>query len=115
MIDYYIETEYRKFVNRAADFSFAETIISSYDLKMASKKYKFNLVPKVASELDVVGTVELMSTDEEAYRLWTKTIAKIIKAQEDILRLTSDGAKSKSANLSSVELVVEAAIKSRNV
>jgi hypothetical protein len=33
----------------------------------------------VASELDVVGAVELMATDEEAYRLWTKAIEKIIK------------------------------------
>ena len=112
--EYTLVTDYRKFVNQTSAFSFAETMASSYDLKQAAKKFKFCLVPKVASELNVIGTVELMATDQEAYRLWTKAISTVIDALENVKSLTTDSsAQAKAAKITSVESVVEAAIKSQ--
>lgn len=39
----------RKFTNHSSEFTLAETLMSSYDLKQAAKKFKFCLTPKVTS------------------------------------------------------------------
>ena len=49
----------RKFSNHTSDFGMADTMISSYDLKTASKKFKFCLSPKVKSLLSLVSCVIL--------------------------------------------------------
>ncbi len=65
--EYAVETDYRKFgrnivtpqagirgaVIGQSDFSMIEIMRSPYDLKEASKKFKFALIPKVYSHFDI--------------------------------------------------------------
>ena len=121
--EFKIELDYRKFSRESnsmrdgirgsvlgqSDFTAAEIMASSYKLKEASRKYKFALLPKVFSELVALETLELMATDHDAYQAWTKSIGKVIKAQEEMRDNEVLMATSTSRAVTKVEAVVQAA------
>ena len=64
------------------EFSMITVMSSSYDLKEAVKKYRFMLYPKVQSELHPLPAGEFMASDEQTYRLWVKSLQRVIRALE---------------------------------
>lgn len=121
--EFKLELDYKKFVHDSSgfregirgsmlgqsDFSAAQLIASSYNLKEASRKYKFALLPKVLSELAALETLELMATDQESYQAWTRSFEKVIKAQEEMRDNEVLMATSTSRVVTKVEAVVQAA------
>ena len=61
------------------DFSVSDILSSDYDLKYASKNFKFALVPKVSSELVAVDISEFIAHDETAYNQWITAISAVIE------------------------------------
>jgi hypothetical protein len=52
---------------------------SDYDLVDAVKKYRFMLVPRVFSELSPLPIGDFMASDEQAYKLWVKSLSRVIR------------------------------------
>eukprot|EP01035_Chromulina_nebulosa_P020426 gene20426-26506_t len=95
-----IETDYNKFEKKVSslrrvltstlvgndEFTLSDIMSSDYDLKYASKNYRFALIPKVVSELSLHSITELMAQDEEAYNLWTSALRTVIEAYHIIAK-----------------------------
>lgn len=68
----------------AGEFSVATLMTSEYDLKEASKKFRFVMHPKVQSELQPLQVAEFMANDEQSYKLWVKAIGRVIRCLEEL-------------------------------
>jgi len=90
------------------DFSVADIMSSEYDLKYASKNFKFALVPKVSSELVAVDISEFIAHDENSYNQWISAISTVINAYSE---LASSPSLEQTMRMGSadVETVVQAA------
>ena len=110
--DYTVTTDYRRFehhfnVHGQTDFTLTDRMRSPYNLREASEKFKFALLPKVSSELSPLPNIIVMATDEEAFEQWLKTFAKVSGAYEELCR--RNGGRDASIGAHHVESMVEAA------
>lgn len=115
--DYTVTTDNRRFEHHfnvlgQADFSIADRIRSPYNLREASEKFKFALIPKVSSELSPLPNIVLMATDEEAFDQWLQIFAKVSGAYEELVRRT--GGRDASIGAYHVESMVEAAANAKS-
>lgn len=79
-----------------------------YDLKFASKNYKFALIPKVSSELIVSEVHEFLAQDEESFIAWTSAFNTVINAYKAIANAPSVEDTMRTG-IADVETVVQAA------
>eukprot|EP01035_Chromulina_nebulosa_P021236 gene21236-27515_t len=119
-----IETDIKKFENKVIslrsvltstivgndEFTISDIMSSDYDLKYASKNYRFALIPKVASELTLQTVIELVAHDEKAYNQWIAALRTVIEAY-DILAENPTVEQTMRVGTSSVDTVVLAANK----
>jgi len=97
----------RKLVSGQGEFSVATLMTSEFDLKEASKKFRFVMHPKVQSELQPLQVAEFMANDEQSYKLWVKAIGRVIRCLEELdANPTVEATMRANAD---VELVVNAA------
>lgn len=97
----------RSAVTGQGEFSVATLATSEYDLVEAVKKYRFLLVPKILSELSPLPIGDFMASDETAYKLWTKSLGRVIDAYEE-LEENKDSQATMSGN-ANIESMVQAA------
>jgi hypothetical protein len=79
-----------------------------YDLKYASKNFKFALIPKVSSELVVSEVHEFLAQDEESFIAWTSAFNTVINAYKAIANAPSVEDTMRTG-IADVETVVQAA------
>ena len=79
-----------------------------YDLKYASKHFKFALIPKVSSELVVSEIHEFMAHDEDSFNAWTSAFSTVINAYKAIANSPSVEDTMRTG-VADVETVVQAA------
>lgn len=97
----------RKLISGQGEFSVATLMTSEFDLKEASKKFRFVMHPKVQSELQPLQVAEFMANDEQSYKLWVKAIGRVIRCLEELdANPTVEATMRANAD---VELVVNAA------
>lgn len=97
----------RKIMTGQGEFSLTTLMSSDYDLKEASKKFRFIIHPKVQSELQPLQVAEFMANDEQSYKLWVKAIGRVIRCLEELdANPTVEATMRANAD---VELVVNAA------
>lgn len=97
----------RKLLTGQGEFSVTTLMTSEYDLREASKKFRFIMHPKVHSELQPLQAAEFMANDEQSYKLWVKAIGRVIRCLEELdANPTVESTMRANAD---VELVVNAA------
>lgn len=117
-----LETDHRKYAKNVTslgstmksamigneDFSMMDLLNSEYDLQLASRNYKFGLLPKVSSELSASTVYEFVSYDEKNYKQWTATLGKVVNAYDAIAAMP-DIEHTIRVGSADVEMVVQAA------
>eukprot|EP01038_Epipyxis_sp_PR26KG_P004345 gene4345-6149_t len=90
------------------DFSMSDLLTSEHDLQLASKNYKFGLLPKVSSELMASTHHEFLAHDERAYSQWVTALKTVIDAY-DLIAATPTIEHTIRIGAADVEMVVQAA------
>lgn len=62
------------------DFAMSDLLTSKDDLQLASRAFKFGLVPKVSSELTASVVHEFLAHDEKLYSQWTDTMGSVVRS-----------------------------------
>lgn len=96
------------------DFSMTDLLTAKDDLQLASRSFKFGLVPKVSSELAASVVHEFLAHDEKLYSQWTSTISAIISAYNEIATMPSIE-QTIRVGTADVEMVVQAANNSTGI
>eukprot|EP01036_Dinobryon_divergens_P024595 gene24595-33063_t len=90
------------------DFAMSDLLTSKDDLQLASRSFKFGLVPKVSSELTASVVHEFLAHDEKLYSQWTDTMGIVVSAYNEIAAMPSIE-QTIRVGTSDVEMVVQAA------
>jgi len=57
-----------------SEFSVLDIATSDYDLVLASKKFRFFLIPRIINEIKPLKMTEFMCTDEASYKKWINAL-----------------------------------------
>jgi hypothetical protein len=70
--------------DNSRDFAMTDLLSSTSDLPYAAKHFRFALLPRAATELQVADSFEMLAPDESSYKEWTSTLAAVIGACEEL-------------------------------
>eukprot|EP01038_Epipyxis_sp_PR26KG_P007670 gene7670-10438_t len=96
------------------DFSVSDLLSEKDDLNLASRYFKFGLIPKVSSELSASVHFELLASDERTYKSWIQSLGMVANAYDQIAAAPSIEQTLRTGN-SDVEVVVQVANLSERV